>query len=74
MSRSALSEHQPDAKAVQRAQYEAFEFSFEAPGCVRVTNGSYDDESGAANSHGNRPTIQNAMTQPSRRATGGARR
>lgn len=32
-----------DPKTVKRAQYEAFEFELEAPGLIRVTNGSHED-------------------------------
>ena len=33
-----------DGRTVKRAQYEAFEFGIDAPGLVRVTNGSYGDD------------------------------
>ena len=45
MNTNALSELQPDATTAKRAQYEAFEFALESPGHIRVTNGSYGDES-----------------------------
>lgn len=32
-----------DPKAVKRAQWEAFEFDLEAPGLIRVSNGSYEN-------------------------------
>jgi len=32
-----------DTRTLKRAQYEAFEFSLDAPGIVRVKNRSYDD-------------------------------
>ena len=32
-----------DAKTVKRAQWEAFEFAVEAPGLIRISNGSYSD-------------------------------
>lgn len=38
-----------DSKAIKRAQWEAFEFTMEAPGMVRVSNESYED--GAAHSY-----------------------
>lgn len=32
-----------DPTTIKRAQYEAFEFELEAPGLIRVTNGSYEN-------------------------------
>lgn len=55
MCTNALSELQPDATTTKRAQYEAFEFDLEAPGLVRVTNGSYGD---GADDHSYTVTIE----------------
>ena len=35
-----------DQKTVKRAQWEAFEFDLEAPGLIRVSNGSYENPEG----------------------------
>lgn len=37
---------QADPKAIKQAQWEAFEFTMEAPGIVRVSNESYEDGAG----------------------------
>ena len=58
MCRNTLAELNPDAQTVKRAQYEAFEFDLEAPGLVRVRNGSYGDE---ADEHTYRVTVENGV-------------
>ncbi len=44
MCKETLAALEPDATTTKRAQYEAFEFALEAPGLIRVTNGSYGDD------------------------------
>ena len=44
MCKDTLAALEPDAQTAKRAAYEAFEFDLEAPGLVRVTNGSYGDD------------------------------
>lgn len=44
MSRKAMTALQFDAPTAKRAQWEAFEFTLEAPGILRVANGSYGDD------------------------------
>ncbi len=51
MTTNALAELEPDAPTAKRAQYEAFEFALEAPGLLRVTNGSYGDDEKADHSY-----------------------
>lgn len=41
MKSNAVAELEADATTAKRAQWEAFEFDLEAPGLVRVRNGSY---------------------------------
>lgn len=44
MCKKTLAELNPSATVAKRAAYEAFEFGIDAPGLVRVTNGSYGDD------------------------------
>ncbi len=58
MESNVLSQLQFDASTAKRAQWEAFEFTLEAPGLVRVTNGSYGDDS---ENHSYRVNVENGI-------------